>query len=96
VKSTMSRTAEVNAHISQDIAEIWGTNDPIPPEELDPREIWWRDRYNQLSNRGYVLRPRYSPQWVPSWKTSKKETGEDGMRLELSMQLEPRMGEWSP
>lgn len=87
----MSRTAEVNDQISQGIAEIWGTNDPIPPEELDPREIWWRDHYNQLSNRGYLLRPRYSPQWVPSWKTSKNgcKTSEDGMRLEVRMFLLP-------
>jgi hypothetical protein len=61
------------------------TTDPILPEELDPREIWWRDRYKQLSNYGYLLRPRYSPQWVPSWKTSNRDwtDSEDGKRLEV-------------
>lgn len=30
-------------------------------------ELFWRDRYNLLSDRGYQLRPRYHPQWIPSW-----------------------------
>lgn len=25
--------------------EIWGTTVHLRPEELDPREIWWRERY---------------------------------------------------
>jgi hypothetical protein len=64
---------------------MWGTTDRILPEELDPREVWWRDRYKQLSNYGYLLRPRYSPQWVPSWKTSNTDwtDSEDGKRLEV-------------
>jgi len=81
----MSRTVDVNAQISQRMA-MWATTDRIPPEELDPREVWWRDRYKQLSNYGYLLRPRYSPQWVPSWKTSNKDwtDSEDGKRLEFA------------
>ena len=79
----MSRT--VDAQFSQNMVEVWGTTDRIPPEELDPREVWWRDRYKQLNNRGYLLRPRYSPQWVPSWKTSTRNWRdcEDGKRLEV-------------
>ncbi|KAF8120722.1 kinase-like domain-containing protein [Boletus edulis] len=86
----MSRTVDVDAQISQKMAEMWGTSDHIPPEELDPREVWWRDRYEQLSNRGYLLRPRYSPQWVPSWKTSNKEWTdcEDGKRLEFGQVID--------
>ena len=81
----MSRTVEVDAQISQKMLAMWGTTDPVPPEELDPREVWWRDRYNQLNSHGYLLRPRYSPQWVPSWKTSSRdwEDSEDGKRLEV-------------
>lgn len=81
----MSRTAEVGAQISQEMRAMWGTIDHIPPEELDPREVWWRDRYEQLNNRGYLLRPRYSPQWTPSWKTSNREwtDSEDGKRLKV-------------
>ncbi|KAH9035414.1 hypothetical protein EDB84DRAFT_1269482 [Lactarius hengduanensis] len=32
-------------------------------------ERWWRDRYSVISEQGYRLRPRYHPQWVPSWYT---------------------------
>lgn len=35
-------------------------------------EIWWRDRYNMLENRGYRLRRRFHPDWKPSWHTSGK------------------------
>ena len=81
----MSRTVDVDAQISQKMLGMWGTTDRILPEELDPREVWWRDRYKQLSNYGYLLRPRYSPQWVPSWKTSDTAwtDSEDGKRLEV-------------
>lgn len=34
---------------------------------LGPSECWWRDRYEILKSRGYMLRPRYEPGWVPSW-----------------------------
>ncbi|KAI0629631.1 hypothetical protein C8Q77DRAFT_298393 [Trametes polyzona] len=27
----------------------------------------WRDRYDYLKKRGYLLRPRYHPEWTPSW-----------------------------
>ncbi|KAI0645028.1 kinase-like domain-containing protein [Trametes meyenii] len=30
-------------------------------------EIAWRDRYDFLYRRGYKLRPRYHPEWKPSW-----------------------------
>ena len=81
----MARTADTDAQISQRMLEIWGTTEDIPPEELDPREVWWRDRYDQLSNHGYRLRPRYSPQWLPSWKTSNRDwtSSEDGKRLKV-------------
>ena len=81
----MSRAVEADAQFSQKMLEMWGTTDRIPPEELDPREVWWRDRYERLNNHGYLLRPRYSPQWVPSWKTSNRDwrDSEDGKRLEV-------------
>jgi serine/threonine protein kinase len=30
-------------------------------------EIFWRDRQKWLEDRGYMLRPRYRPDWKPSW-----------------------------
>lgn len=37
---------------------VWG---------LGVGEKWWRDRFEFLEERGYVLRPRYRPWWKPSW-----------------------------
>jgi serine/threonine protein kinase len=31
-------------------------------------EVWWKEQYTWLLERGYQLRPRYDPAWVPSWK----------------------------
>ena len=85
VALTMSRTVDVDAQISQQMVAMWGATDDTPPEELDPREVWWRDRYQQLSNHGYLLRPRYSPQWAPSWRSSNRNwtDSEDSRRLKV-------------
>ncbi|PSR84479.1 hypothetical protein PHLCEN_2v5437, partial [Hermanssonia centrifuga] len=37
--------------------------------ELDAYELQWRDKQEFLASQGYMLRPRYRPGWVPSWKT---------------------------
>ncbi|KAF9226877.1 hypothetical protein BS17DRAFT_749073 [Gyrodon lividus] len=34
---------------------------------LLPGEIFWSKRYNFFLSKGYTLRVRYSPSWVPSW-----------------------------
>ena len=34
---------------------------------LLPGEIFWKNRYSFLLDRGYALRPRYHPDWRPSW-----------------------------
>jgi hypothetical protein len=38
-------------------------------------EKWWRDRHyeKRLTELGYKLRPRYHPQWQPSWLMCDKE-----------------------
>ncbi|KAK7692240.1 hypothetical protein QCA50_003865 [Cerrena zonata] len=48
----------------------------VPPNQLAYRdrltlhsdEFYWRDHQPWLAERGYMLRPRYKPDWVPSWK----------------------------
>lgn len=47
---------------------------------LFPAEIYWRDHYFWLEERGYRLRPRYHPDWVASWK----DTDKNWMRCEDS------------
>lgn len=34
---------------------------------LTVAEKFWRDRHSYLQGFGYNLRPRYSPEWSPSW-----------------------------
>ncbi|KAI0629616.1 kinase-like domain-containing protein [Trametes polyzona] len=34
---------------------------------LSSAELAWQARYDYLKERGYLLRPRYSPDWKPSW-----------------------------
>ncbi|THU86957.1 hypothetical protein K435DRAFT_842728 [Dendrothele bispora CBS 962.96] len=46
---------------------------PPPPADFDPgalrpHEIWWRDNYEWIKQQGYLLRSRYSPGWIPSWR----------------------------
>ncbi|CDO69429.1 hypothetical protein BN946_scf184791.g24 [Trametes cinnabarina] len=36
--------------------------------DLLPSERFWRERQPYLRQHGYELRPRYSPDWEPSWK----------------------------
>ncbi|KAI0657815.1 kinase-like domain-containing protein [Cubamyces menziesii] len=35
--------------------------------KLSPQELFWQARYRYLEDHGYRLRPRYSPNWEPSW-----------------------------
>ena len=42
------------------------------PERLDNREAFWRDHQPWLASCGYMLRPRYMPDWKPSWEGTNK------------------------
>ncbi|KAJ7713703.1 hypothetical protein B0H16DRAFT_1435819 [Mycena metata] len=44
-------------------------SDSIGPQatHLAFRELFWRDYQPWLLERGYRLRPRYQPDWIPSW-----------------------------
>ncbi|OCH90628.1 hypothetical protein OBBRIDRAFT_754583 [Obba rivulosa] len=50
---------------SDDFDEIFGT--------LHEDEERWSDRYEFLQSKGYVLRTRLRPGWVPSWRASGSE-----------------------
>ena len=40
--------------------------------QLGPSESYWARRQQLLMSKGYTLRPRYRPDWVPSWKRDPK------------------------
>lgn len=47
----------------------------LPSAELDKlseAECWWRDHQVWLAEQGYMLRPRYRPDWKPSWNIQPK------------------------
>ncbi|KAI9063419.1 hypothetical protein FKP32DRAFT_1572053 [Trametes sanguinea] len=51
---------------------------------LSSEEVYWRDRQGFLESRGYALRPRYRPDWSPSWRGKPRGavfTAEDGYSL---------------
>ncbi|KAF9226739.1 hypothetical protein BS17DRAFT_776054 [Gyrodon lividus] len=35
---------------------------------LSSLEVFWRDRFQFFMQKGYTLRPRYRPNWEPSWR----------------------------
>ena len=45
-----------------------GPDTDDPAATLKPAELYWRDHYEWLFERGYTLRSRYKPDWVPSWR----------------------------
>ena len=57
---------------------------------LTPGEAKWRDRQRYFETQGYMLRPRYHPDWVPSWKKDSKLSSldaEDSLVLPVSLTL---------
>ena len=41
-------------------------------ESLRETEIFWRDNFSWFKDQGYQLRPRFAPDWIPSWKGTSK------------------------
>ncbi|KAI0363369.1 hypothetical protein BV20DRAFT_147088 [Pilatotrama ljubarskyi] len=56
------------------------------PFHLLPGEHYWRDHYDWLRDSGYALRPRYKPDWTPSWEGTQKSAllSEDSQTHTLS------------
>lgn len=49
-----------------------GDTEPSDTVLLSESELWWTRHFQWLKDRGYLLRPRYAPDWVPSWRGTKK------------------------
>ena len=56
-----------------------------PENRLLSIEKVWRTRYEWLRQSGYLLRRRYEPDWIPSWKDSEKPPYlcEDGVEVRV-------------
>ena len=42
------------------------------PGDRNALETWWVERQEALEAVGYMLRPRYRPGWIPSWRGTNK------------------------
>ena len=49
-----------------------GDSEPSDTVPLSENELWWTRHFQWLKDCGYLLRPRYAPDWVPSWRGTKK------------------------
>jgi hypothetical protein len=59
------------------------------PGQLVEHEKWWAERQKALEHAGYMLRPRYRPDWKPSWTGTNKDYWdfEDGQLLTVRIDL---------
>lgn len=60
----------VNARVRPDLPEFNVDKNAMREYRLYEEEFFWRDHYIWLKEKGYLLRPRYMPDWVASWKNS--------------------------
>lgn len=66
--SEILTTPEAHPSISVRASAISAQMARIYPVELRIAEKMWRDRYHFFKDKlGLVLRPRYHPDWKPSW-----------------------------
>lgn len=56
--------------------------------------MFWVDYQPFLLSRGYKLRPRYQPDWVPSWGTQRITQEEDSLLLIVSVICDPLSLGW--
>ncbi|KAH9918118.1 kinase-like domain-containing protein [Fomitopsis serialis] len=66
----MLRHASKASHVAGD--ERWRARDQVFAT-LSDWERRWRDRQPYLQSRGYMLRSRYHPEWIPSWRLTKQK-----------------------
>ncbi|KAK7691431.1 hypothetical protein QCA50_004830 [Cerrena zonata] len=50
-----------------DLVELYRKQTEDGHWDLLSFEVFWRERYDYLKARGYLLRPRFQPGWTPSW-----------------------------
>ncbi|KAI0800214.1 kinase-like domain-containing protein [Fomes fomentarius] len=56
-----------HAYLSDEAAERSSRTTEMGVYSLLPSERFWQKRQLYLQQHGYLLRPRYSPSWQPSW-----------------------------
>ena len=79
------KVAEVTDHPEADIEDDEDYGNVMKECRLFREEIFWRDLYFWLREKGYALRTRYHPEWVASWKDTKESwlDCEDGQTAQV-------------
>ena len=62
-----------SSRIARNAANVYSEPPNRQVGSLVMTERWWRDRCDEIAERGYELRPRYRPNWQPSWLKSGKD-----------------------
>lgn len=62
-----AQTPSFEQRIDESLGRTLASRYAIECSRLQDHEVVWRDRYAFLQERGYLLRPRYNPKWIPSW-----------------------------
>lgn len=70
---TNALRAQVLQRVRPDLPEFNADKNAMREYRIYEEEFWWRDHFLWLKEKGYLLRPRYDPEWVASWKTSGKD-----------------------
>ncbi|KAJ7162157.1 hypothetical protein C8R46DRAFT_1222299 [Mycena filopes] len=52
--------------------ELYEDEHLLEEGRLSSDELFWRDHYSWLKDQGYLLRPRYSPDWSAPWLENNK------------------------
>ncbi|KIK92411.1 hypothetical protein PAXRUDRAFT_829989, partial [Paxillus rubicundulus Ve08.2h10] len=60
------------AQVAQIELAAFGSTSTTEDGQLSEPEVWWSQHYEWLKDNGYLLRPRYAPDWTPSWRGTKK------------------------
>ncbi|CDO77759.1 hypothetical protein BN946_scf184993.g22 [Trametes cinnabarina] len=64
---TQQKRLPIHAFLRDDNAQRYTELTEQGFYNLSSMELFWQARYRYLSDHGYLLRPRYSPEWKPSW-----------------------------
>jgi hypothetical protein len=77
---------QITAILNRIEADLSDSDENDDPAVLHKSEAFWRNLQPWLSERGYKLRPRYQPDWSPSWKKNgrRPKDCEDGLEPKVS------------
>lgn len=80
------RIARITADLRVRFPDCTLNANAMKEHRLASYELFWRDHYLWLEDKGYRLRPRYHPDWVASWKDSDTDYDlcEDGQEILVS------------